>query len=409
MKILKFLIILSMALFSILYIFSKDKAPINNTFLDYYSESYEESREKLFKDINKIKPKFGSIEHITKNIHSAKSDNNYIDCFYIPARKEKKSLIIITSGIHGIEGYYGDAVISMVMNELIDSIDFDNVGLLFIANVNPFGMKNFRRYTENAVDLNRNMAVDESLYKTNNQAFEKLHDFLNPNEKLKFSFLKDEFFYLSSIFKTIRYGKSTIKEAAVRGQYKYNKGIYYGGNKKESQVYFLDSIISAKSKDYQGLFSISLHTAYGERGKVHFWGTRSKDTNLLNIADYVFKGYHLDFDDSEDFYQITGDFESYLENKFSKDKKCLVMTFEAGTLNSQKISGSIKLLHYSIIENQGFHYGYDSEADSLELRERVIEMYCPKSEEWRNNVIRQTKDVLPIIIRRFNEYVNTNP
>lgn len=411
MKFLRYIIIYSLIFFTILFfiifnISGKENELIDNNYLSYYSDSYEESRGKIFQFIKENNNKFDSIEYINKFIPSANNDNYCIDCFYIPARSEKKSLIVMTSGIHGIEGFYGNAVLSMVINELTDSIDFENTGLLLISNVNPFGMKNFRRYTENCIDLNRNMPIDESLFQTKNSAFEKLYDFLNPKGKLSFSWFKDECFFLSAAFKSVIYGKSTIREAAVKGQYQFNTGIYYGGNKKEIQVDFLDSIISAKSYEYKGIFSISLHTAYGERGRVHFWGTSSKDSNLLKITDYVFKGYSLDFNDTEDFYQITGDFESYLENRFYPDKKCLVMTFEAGTLNSQDLSGSIKLLHYSIIENQGFHYGYKSIEDSLELRERVIEMYCPKSKEWRYSVIKQTKEVLPVVIRRFNEYLS---
>ena len=88
------------------------------------------------------------------------SDDLYIDTFYLPAQKEQTNLVILTTGVHGMEGYIGSVMLDVFFEEIYPTLDQENTGVLVVANVNPYGMKYFRRYNENNVDLNRNFILD---------------------------------------------------------------------------------------------------------------------------------------------------------------------------------------------------------------------------------------------------------
>src|SRR5688572_488244 len=63
------------------------------------------------------------------------------------------TLIIHSSGVHGVEGYVGSAIQLAILEER-PRVD-DTPAILFIHVVNPSGMRLGRRWTANNVDLNR--------------------------------------------------------------------------------------------------------------------------------------------------------------------------------------------------------------------------------------------------------------
>jgi len=67
---------------------------------------------------------------------------------------------------------------------------------------------------------------------------------------------------------------------------------------------------------------------------------------------------------------------------------------EFGTLNTSSTIGSVESAYISIIENQGFHYGYKSQEDSLKVKELYHEMFYPPSEKWRTNAILVGRDMI---------------
>ena len=114
----------------------------------------------------------------------------------------------------------------------------------------------------------------------------------------------------------------------------------------------------------------------------------------------IFKGYQIDWGDTEDFYTTTGNF-SDLIGKIIPGKFYIPMSFEYGTMDSHTTTGSVRSLHNLIIENQGFHYGYKIKADEIEVKKRFREMYFPSSKEWRTAVIHQAREIFPFVTRRY--------
>jgi hypothetical protein len=196
----------------------------------------------------------------------------------------------------------------------------------------------------------------------------------------------------------------TLRQATLSGQYEFKNGIFYSGNDFEPQKEWLERLISEKTADYESVFVIDIHTGHGERGKLHFFPGTAHDEKRKTFIEEMFKGYVIDWQKSEKkIYTYTGGFRDYIGNLIPKDKKYIKMAFEFGTLNSRTTMGSIRSLHNMILENQGFHHGYANDRAEGIVKKRFRDMFFPSSKIWRSQVMKQTSEILPVLINRYVE------
>lgn len=193
-----------------------------------------------------------------------------------------------------------------------------------------------------------------------------------------------------------------LRQATVQGQYEFSDGIFYGGNDFEPQKEWLERLIAEKTNDYELVFEIDIHTGLGERGKLHYLPGYDQDPKSKTFLEELFKDHTIDWPNREkEFYTVTGMFRQYVGSLLSADKKYIRIAFEYGTLNSQSVTGSIRSLHNMILENQGFQHGYEnSETENL-VKHRFREMFFPSSEIWRSQIMKQTSEILPVLINRY--------
>ncbi len=350
--------------------------------LVYFQSSYEECRKSFILLADKIKKKFKNVRISKLKVESKKDPDLTIDYCYVPAQKKFKRLLILSSAVHGIEGYVGSAVQQMFMKELIGNVNLTDTGVLFIHGINPYGFKYNRRVSENNVDLNRNCSKDNRLYKNVNAGYSDLYGMLNPKGKVSLTSVGNVFFQINAIRKIVQYSMKTLRQAILQGQYQYQEGLYFGGNALDLSIKAVTPLLKEVAKNYEIVFNIDLHTGYGARGTLHLFPMPIEDKKIKKDLENIFSGNHIDWGDGDDFYTVTGDFTSYI-GQVLPGKYYLPMAFEFGTLDSQTTMGSITSLHNMIVENQGFHYGYKTKKDELKIKTDLLEMYYPSSENWR--------------------------
>jgi hypothetical protein len=378
---------------------------INSDNLKYFQESYNDCRKGFLAEAHEIKGLYNDVNISNIKIESKVDHDLTIDYCYIPAQKKSKRLFILTSAIHGVEGYVGSAVQQMFLKELIKEVNLDNLGLLVIHGINPYGFKYKRRVTENNIDLNRNSSTDSTLYESTNSGYSDMSSMLNPTKKVNMKSAENVFFKLKAIYKIIRYSMPKLRQAILQGQYQYKNGVYFGGKEIEPSIRAITPIIKSIAQNYDLVFSIDLHTGYGKRGTLHLFPNpiedKMKKTNLENI----FSGNHIDGGGEDDFYTVTGDFCTYIGQIIPK-KYYLTMTFEFGTLDSQVTNGAIKSLHNVILENQGVHFGYKSEENKKIVKRRFLEGYYPSSKSWRSKAIMDAKKTLIQAVKNYQKIDN---
>ncbi len=338
--------------------------------LTYFQGSYVDCRKSFFLEVDKMKEIYQNVQISSLKVESKIDQDLFIDYCYIPAQKRFKRLLILTSGVHGVEGYVGSAVQQMFLKELVKENSLDELGLLVIHGINPYGFKYKRRVTENNVDLNRNSSVDNSLFESENKGYNDLNAFLNQNQKVNLISFGNFFFQLDAIQKIIRYSMGTLRQAVLQGQYQYEKGIYFGGKALEPSVKAVTPLIQQTAENYDMVFNIDLHTGYGANGTMHLFPNPLKDEKKKAKIENIFSGNRIDWGDSDDFYTVTGDFVTYVGD-IIPEKYYLSMAFEFGTMDSQTTMGSIKSLHNVMIENQGAQNGYKSQKDEKKVKSRA--------------------------------------
>lgn len=332
--------------------------------LTYFKDTFEESREAFLELATKSGGELRS--HQVKDLS--------FESLYLPPKSGKKEkLLILTSGIHGIEGFTGSALQRYFMANNYFGLKQDNVGILILHGINPHGFKHFRRVTENNVDLNRNFDVSDDLFKNENEGYAKLKEFLNtrctrPN------------FYLSAVRFIHKFGMENMRKAILKGQYQFSDGIFFGGKSFEPQVPIIRDIVTSRGEGYQKVLLADLHTGYGENGKLHLFGDRSPFIDQ-HYMDEVFQDLNVEYGQEKDFYVVTGGFTVFLAKLFHQKAKFAGVVFEFGTIDSHKTIGSMDSLYRMVNED----------------KESFLEMFYPQSPEWRLKIMDQFQKILSAI------------
>lgn len=295
------------------------------------------------------------------------------ESLYLAPQGKKQKLLILTSGIHGVEGFAGSDLQRYFLEKNFFNLKDENTGFLLIHGINPYGFKYKRRVTENNVDLNRNFDVSENLFQNKNEGYRKLYHFLNPVKP--YSRLVFTIFAIRFI---LRYGMESLRNSILKGQYEFPEGLFFGGYKFEPQVALIRDLVLESTDGFSEVLLIDLHTGYGEKGQLHIIGDRSPfiDQNYMNK---VFSGVQVDYGQEKDFYAVTGGFTVFLARLLQNRTKFAGAVFEFGTINGHRPLGSLDSLYRMVNENQK-----RSVHDPL-----FLEMFYPESPEWKKAVVHQ--------------------
>ena len=317
------------------------------------------------------------------------ADNLYIDSFYLPSSGEKTNLVVLTTGVHGMEGYIGAAMLDVFFQEIYPTLD-SNTGVLVVANVNPYGMKYFRRYNENNVDLNRNFILDwDSFDRASNKEYPKVDTFLGPTGKIGNGLWHEVGFYLSLGKTAITDGAGTISDALLTGQYEYPQGVYYGGDGDEASTVFLKDVFSqCLDSAYENIVHIDIHSGYGPRYNMVIFN--SVYETMSEAESKAAFGYdYVIAHDSEAFYATTGDTTDFfyrLAEQKQSQTALFSTCFEFGTIGDAFFD-TILSLKYTIDENRNHWYPTDNATSAEIVRQNYLELFYPTETAWREKTV----------------------
>ena len=374
----------------ILMLDRQEKVADEYNYSEVFYNEYDDVRVHLQETVTALQSK-GYDAQLTSYAVDA-SDGLYIDSIYIPATSEQTNLIVITTGVHGIEGYIGSVMLDVFWEEIYssESINQENTGVLVVANVNPYGMKYHRRYNENNVDLNRNFILDWNSFDTSvNKDYPKVENFLGPQNTMGNIVFHEISFYGSLLKEIIQDGADVISDALLGGQYEYAQGVYYGGNKDEvSTAYLKDVFKQTLESEYKNIVHIDVHSGYGPRYNMVIFN--SVFETMTEAESIELFGYdYIIANDSEDFYATTGDTTDYfyrLKEQLGTDNELFSTCFEFGTIGDSFLN-SITSMKYTIEENQN-HWNKSSNTITNEIiKERYQELFYPTEKEWREKTV----------------------
>lgn len=229
-------------------------------FEDCFSNSYEQARRKFRHAAGEIGATVKSF--VVPGIGSW-GETLTTEVATLPSRTSTK-LLIVTSGTHGAEGFCGSACQLDLMKDpgLLTLAQDNDITILLVHAVNPYGFSWVSRTDEDNVDLNRNaLAFSSPLDSTLDHGYEELHHLLLPE---RWPFSPDN---RNAIDEYVdRHGLAHFQSVVMRGQHSHADGIFFGGLQRSRSLLNLEEIFSASARRYDKVGWIDIHTGLGRNG-----------------------------------------------------------------------------------------------------------------------------------------------
>lgn len=170
-------------------------------------------------------------------------------------------VVLVVSATHGVEGYCGSALQTEWLTHHAGERP-DEVRVVHVHALNPFGMAWHRRVNEDNVDLNRNF-VDWSHPPPRNDDYEALADLLVPGE---WSPEEQERTTEALLVYATEHGFPKLQTVVSGGQYTVPTGVFYGGTGPVWSHRFLREFCATSLAAAQRVTIIDLHTGLGPWG-----------------------------------------------------------------------------------------------------------------------------------------------
>ena len=362
-------------------------AEYNNS--EVFFDEYEEVRNHFLETADKLMAENENSDLYSHVIN--KDEGLYIDTLYLPSKTDQTNLVVLTTGVHGIEGYIGSVMLDVFWEEIYPQIDKENTGVLVIANVNPYGMKYHRRYNENNVDLNRNFIIDWNSFDMSvNKDYPKVQKFLGPQKKMNNALWHEAAFYTSMVKEVVVNGVDSISNALLGGQYEFPQGVYYVGAGDEKSTTYVKDVFEWTLGDanYENIVHIDVHSGYGPRYNMVIFNSIYETMNEAETKALFGYDNVISYD-SEAFYPTTGDTTDFyyrLWEKMGSETSLFSTCFEFGTIGDSFMD-SIISMKYTIEENQNHWNPTRNKIMNEIVKERYQELFYPTEKEWREKTV----------------------
>lgn len=182
-----------------------------------------------------------------------------LDTAWLGPRHAKRVLVSM-SGVHGVEGIYGNAC-QVAWLRSRSELPRDTAVLMLHA-VNPFGFSWLRRVNEDHIDVNRN-CIDWSKAPPVNPMYDQVHPFILPDEWTDVSMGRMHQQFMAFVG---RVGPKAAAAAATGGQYTHPDGIFYGGSGPCWSNRILTRVVTDHLTQAAAVAVIDHHTGLGASG-----------------------------------------------------------------------------------------------------------------------------------------------
>jgi hypothetical protein len=279
--------------------------------------------------------------------------------------------LIVSSGIHGVEGPFGSAV-QLALLERWQKRPPQARAVLIHA-LNPFGYAWRRRTDDRNVDLNRNFLLPGERFAGAPPGYAQLDPLLNPRRPPS----DREIFLLKALPALARYGPAALRRAIAVGQYDFASGLFYGGASPAPTRRAIETVLEAAVHGSSDVVHLDLHTGLG----------RSAVANVL--IDYA----------------LTGRQRTDLVRMFGRDgfrtadvhpavyaaRGSLAQWCAAARLTPAYLFGFVEVGTYAgarvlaalRAENQAHHFAGADAAATMRAKARLEEAFCPRDAAWR--------------------------
>ena len=393
-----------------------------------YSLEYEEARQKFRREAQQRNADLFRLPIVVDNDGGGELLTTDIAIL----KGNRPGFVIHSSGTHGIEGYAGSAIQLALLAEGVlplsssssseEEEESSRPTIIFIHAINPYGMKHYRRFNENNVDLNRNAIIRFEEFLQNRDpniaGYEQFRHFMSPPRAPSAWYIMIGW-WCTALPLLLQEGYTALKRVLVAGQYHHPEGVFYGGTELQPSISKLleflqeklshSSSSSSSSDDDQTMIWIDVHSGLGKFGKdtLIFEETEksvSKLRDLFPVAEHIvtadvsdkkaMSGYELTKGIVLNCFRkillvhnmqsgsVTKD--DTLGNPFSFSSSSEFVTQEFGTQPGILVGRALML------ENAIHQHHHDDDDGRLLLGRQFIQSaFYPQSAKWRASIVQR--------------------
>jgi len=175
---------------------------------------------------------------------------------------DAKSLLIVSSACHGVEGFCGSGVqVALLADAAWHQAARDaGVAVLYVHGLNPYGFSWWRRTTHENVDLNRNFR-DFAAPAPANDRYDELAALIVPA-----AWPPDPANMAAVSAFVAKHGENALQQAITGGQYRHPGGLFYGGSEPTWSHATVRKVLRQHGSRCDRLAWIDLHTGLGPPG-----------------------------------------------------------------------------------------------------------------------------------------------
>jgi predicted deacylase len=340
--------------------------------MNYFSTDYFTARSKLITATNLHN---GRLKSYQIDAELPLADELTIDVA-IFGNPDASKAVVISSGLHGVEGLFGSAVQLATIDRYLAKQQLPaDIKIVMIHILNPFGCACYRRWNEDNIDLNRNFLNANETYTGAPLAYRSLDSFLNPPSSPS----RFEPFVLKSLAFIGRYGMSALKSTLPVGQYEFPKGLFFGGSAPAQTQRILAAHFRSWLGKAQQVIHLDLHSGLGKWGTYQLFAEMNQDTPRYQWLSEHFE-YLVALDSGDLVYQSRGTFGQWCKNGFG-DLSYDFLLAEFGTYPILRVLKALRA------ENRAHWWGKMDDKSYAWAKQELLEVFVPQNSQWRETTL----------------------
>lgn len=281
------------------------------------------------------------------------------------------SALVVSSGVHGVEGLFGSAVQLAFLEKLTQDWHLPaGAAVVLIHALNPFGFAWQRRFNEENIDLNRNFLLAEQPYSGAPPLCEVFRRALK-QAPWRFGLQNARIAKL-----VLRHGVRSCWETLPVGQYEHPDWLFFGGKARSQSAHLLDRLLPMLFDNCQQVVHLDFHTGLGRWAN---WQLLLSDQDAADNSDWWKNHFSarkvIESASGRGPYEIRGGLGSWLRAQFPNCRYRFA-TAEFGTYHPIRVLQALtNELHWH--EKLGLSHPHHW------ARQQLTEVFAPHDVHWR--------------------------
>jgi hypothetical protein len=284
-----------------------------------------------------------------------------------------KSARVLTSGVHGVEGFFGSAVQLAFLDSLApDWEPPEGAAVVLLHALNPYGFAWRRRFNEQNVDLNRNFLLAGEPYSGAPRLTGHFRRLLTPQGYHR----RFGFWTARMVLLAMRHGIGAFWRTLPVGQYDYPEFLYFGGHRRAQTAEQLEKLLPMLLGTAKDVVHLDFHTGLGRWAKCDLLlGERERPETSAWWREH-FRGTTVkEAVSSDSSYVIRGGFGGWLQASFP-DCNYRYAVAEFGTYSPRRVT-------QALAEELRWHMQLGNQLPEHWARRQLADVFVPRDPRWR--------------------------